>query len=158
MGVNLSQEVLGFIQQFCPGDKVSQISFIGYSLGGCIVRAALPHLHHFRSKFYAFVSLGSPHLGYLYKAGAMFNTGMWLVSSWKESTVLKQLRYTDGRNLNDCYLYRLAMSEGLDWFQHMLLVSSSQDEWVPYDSARIQISSDSAQDASRGRAYSEMVK
>jgi len=37
-------------------------------------------------------------------------------------------------------MYRLAMCEGLDRFKHVLLVSSSQDHWAPYDSARIQIS------------------
>ena len=45
MGKRLSQEVITYIQQYCVGDKLARISFIGYSLGGCIVRAALPHLH-----------------------------------------------------------------------------------------------------------------
>lgn len=85
MGKRLSQEVLTFISQYCAGDKLDKISFIGYSLGGCIVRAALPHLHSFRDKFHAFVSLSSPHLGYLYNKGKLFSTGMWLMGSVADS-------------------------------------------------------------------------
>ena len=46
---------------------VARLSFIGHSLGGIIVRAALTHplLRQHRAKFHTFCSLGSPHLGSL---------------------------------------------------------------------------------------------
>ncbi len=52
-------------------------SFVGHSLGGLIVRAAvaskafIPHL----TKLYTFISLGSPHLGYLYHDNSIFESG-----------------------------------------------------------------------------------
>jgi len=30
----------------------------------------------------------SPHLGYMYKSGKLFSTGMWVLKAWKKSIVL----------------------------------------------------------------------
>lgn len=40
----------------------------------------------------------------------------------------------------------------------MLLVSSSQDAWAPYESARMQVTNEAASDSSRGASYATMVK
>lgn len=66
MGVRLAEEVKNYIQQFCPITCLARISFIGHSLGGLIIRAALPHLEEYKDKFYSYISLSSPHLGYMY--------------------------------------------------------------------------------------------
>ena len=118
---------------------MTRISFIGYSLGGLIVRAALLLLGDHKSKFYSLVTIGTPHLGYLYKKGALFNTGMMLFNKLGEQRVLSQLRYADGNSIKDAYLYTLAENGDLGHFKNILLVSSSQDQWVPYDSARLQV-------------------
>jgi hypothetical protein len=115
-GLALSQEISQFVSEHAYSDIINRISFVGYSLGGLIIRAALPNLHSLRSKFYAFVTLGSPHLGYLYKKGTLFNTGMWIFNKVGESQVLTQLRYDDGDTIKDCFMYRLAMQEGLESF------------------------------------------
>ena len=52
----------------------------------------------------------------------------------------------DAPKLEDCYLYRLSQCEGLNWFKHMILVSSYQDQYAPFDSARIQICKEAAKD------------
>jgi len=96
-------------------------------MGGLIVRAALPYLDRLKDKFHGFVSLCSPHLGYMYKTSKLFSTGMWLMNKWKKSTSISQLRMADANRLEDCYLYRLSQCEGLNWFKHMILVSSYQD-------------------------------
>jgi poly(3-hydroxyalkanoate) synthetase len=44
MGERLANEVKQYIQSFCPVGCLGKISFIGHSLGGIIIRAALPHL------------------------------------------------------------------------------------------------------------------
>ena len=44
MGERLSSEVKKFIINFAPAECISKISFVGHSLGGLIIRAALPHL------------------------------------------------------------------------------------------------------------------
>ena len=121
------------------------------------MRAALPYLDKLKDKFHGFVSLCSPHLGYMYKTSKLFSTGMWLMNKWKKSQSLTQLRMADGRNLEDCYLYRLSTMDGLNWFKHMVLVSSFQDQYAPFDSARIQICKEAAKDVSRGSGYIQMV-
>lgn len=47
MGKILAEEVQEYIRDYCPGSALGRISFIGYSLGGLITRAALPHLFAF---------------------------------------------------------------------------------------------------------------
>ena len=44
MGERLASEVRNYILSFCPSSCLSKLSFIGHSLGGLIIRAALPHL------------------------------------------------------------------------------------------------------------------
>ena len=43
--------------------NIDKISFIGFSLGGVIIRAALPLISKYKSKFYSYMSLATPHLG-----------------------------------------------------------------------------------------------
>ena len=105
MGSRLGQEVLTYIRENCPGNQLTRITFIGYSLGGLITRAALSHLESLKAKFHGFVSLCSPHLGFMYNTSKLFSTGMWLMSKWKKSASLNQLRMVDARNVEDCYLY-----------------------------------------------------
>jgi len=44
----------------------------------------------------------------------------------------------DSTKLEDSFLYKLSMKPGLEWFSKVILVSSRQDLYVPYYSARIQ--------------------
>lgn len=55
-------------------EKIS-LSFIAHSLGGLIVRAALPYLDH---DFHTLVTLGSPHLGYMTNNKPLIKFGIWL--------------------------------------------------------------------------------
>jgi alpha-beta hydrolase superfamily lysophospholipase len=63
MGERLATEVKQYIISFCPASCLSKISFIGHSLGGLIIRAALPHLSEYSQKFFTYMSLSSPQLG-----------------------------------------------------------------------------------------------
>jgi len=70
MGKNLAKEMRQYIKEWCYAkDKVTmylhRLSFIGHSLGGIIIRAALPYLEDYKELMYGYLSLGSPHLGYL---------------------------------------------------------------------------------------------
>lgn len=90
MGYRLSQEVLSFIKDNAPGNQLARITFIGYSLGGLIVRAALPYLEHIKEKLHGFVSICSPHLGYMYKTSSLVSTAMWFMNKWnKKSTSIE---------------------------------------------------------------------
>jgi triacylglycerol esterase/lipase EstA (alpha/beta hydrolase family) len=88
MGLRLAKEVQQFVIEFCPGTTLGKINFVAFSLGGLIARAAFPHLEAIKSKFNSFVSLSSPHLGYMYNSNKIFDTGMWLLKKWNKSKSL----------------------------------------------------------------------
>jgi hypothetical protein len=68
---------------------MSKLSFIGHSLGGIIIRSALPLLEEFKVLMHGYMSLGSPHLGYMYNSNSLINAGMWLLKNWRSSESLK---------------------------------------------------------------------
>ena len=76
MGERLAKEVNSFIEEWCPNGTLKKLSFIGHSLGGLIIRAALPHLEHLKDKLYSYISLSSPHLGCAYDSSLMVDTGI----------------------------------------------------------------------------------
>ena len=75
MGKNLANEVLSYIGDWCPGRALGHINFIGHSLGGVIIRAALPHLISIKDKMNTFMTLSSPHLGYMYNTSNLIDAG-----------------------------------------------------------------------------------
>ena len=77
-------------------------------MGGLIIRACLPYLDKFKDKMHGFVTLCTPHLGYMYKTSKLFSTGMWLMRKWKKSTCLSQLEMTDSKELRETFLFQLS--------------------------------------------------
>lgn len=143
MGQNLAQEINTHINQHCPGNSLAKISILGYSMGGLISRAALPYLLEHKSKMCNFITLSSPHLGYMFNSSTIIDAGMWFLKTWKKSQSLQQLKmgdYDSSGNLETCYLYQLSKEKGLEWFKNIIFVSSYQDMYCPFDSARIQMS------------------
>lgn len=118
-----------------------KLSFVGHSLGGIIIREAIEHLAEFTEFFHGYVSLGSPHLGFLYNSSTLIDAGMWLLKSWTQSACLKQLSMTDAHSFSDTFLFKLSQKKSLDNFKHIILVGSFQDRYAPCDSTRIQICS-----------------
>jgi hypothetical protein len=53
---------------------------------------------------------------------------------------------TDASKTEDCFLYKLSKSKGLGWFKHVALLSSYQDTYAPFDSARMQVGKSALQD------------
>jgi pimeloyl-ACP methyl ester carboxylesterase len=143
MGMRLSKEVVAFIGTLHPSIILSKISFIGHSLGGLIVRAALKGLEEYKKLMYAYISLASPHLGCSQFSNKLVEAGLWVILKLKNSLCIQQLSLKDSSQLRDCYLYELARNSRLDYFEKIVLVSSSQDSYVPYESARIEIGIDS---------------
>lgn len=79
MGENLAKEVKEFIETYCPISALGRISFIAHSMGGLITWAALPHLEKYSKHFFTFITLSSPHIGYLYNNSKLINAGMWFL-------------------------------------------------------------------------------
>lgn len=133
LGQRLANEVQEFIfTNLCGARRPSsgkkmflnKLSFVGHSLGGIIVREALKHLGGFRAKMHAYISLGSPHLGYMYNSSSLVDAGMWLIKKWKKSDSLKQLSMTDTSSKEDSFLFKLSQDDSLKHFKYVMLVSS----------------------------------
>jgi hypothetical protein len=162
MGEKLANEVRSYINDLLAassmqGPRLGRLSFIGHSLGGLIIRAALPHLEEFSSKMHLYMSLSSPHLGYMYNSSKIIDAGIWILRKWKKSVSLTQLSMSDNEHLEDSYLYKLSTLKGLSWFKNIALVSSYQDQYAPFDSARIQICKRAMEDP-QGKVYVQMAK
>ena len=70
-------------------NNFTKISFISHSLGGIIVRAALPLLEHLKDKMHLFLSLNSPHLGFLKNSHTHIDIGIWFMKLMSKSISLK---------------------------------------------------------------------
>jgi len=62
LGQNLAFEVDNFLTHRKYLKDV-RISFIGFSMGGIIIREALTRLDKYKDRFYTFMTMSSPHLG-----------------------------------------------------------------------------------------------
>lgn len=81
MGKRLSDEIRKYIKDWCPQGKLNRISFIGHSMGGLILRACFPHLDDMKEKFHTFLTLSTPHLGFLYHNSKMIDAGLWFMKN-----------------------------------------------------------------------------
>ena len=70
---------------------------------------------------------------------------------------LRQIGMTDNSDPKQTFLYKLSEKPGLEWFKHIVLLSSYQDQYAPFDSARIQICSMATKDTERGSVYIQMA-
>ncbi|XP_052185710.1 uncharacterized protein LOC127797152 isoform X1 [Diospyros lotus] len=166
MGLRLAQEVTKFVKK--KMEKVSRsgslrnikLSFVGHSIGNVIIRAALtesimePYLRY----LYTYVSVSGPHLGYLYSSNSLFNSGLWLLKKLKGTQCIHQLTYTDDPDLQNTFFYKLSKQKTLENFKNIILLSSPQDGYVPYHSARIEMCQGAAGDISKkGKVFMDML-
>ena len=159
-GMKLANEIQNYIENYFELDEIKRISFIGHSLGGVIIRAAMQFLEELKDKFYTYMSLSSPHLGYLYSPKFLISAGMWVLKKWKKSESLKELTLSDSGDLEDSYIYRLSMISKLEWFKNIVLVSSYQDSYVAFESARIQFRKEknNKSTSTKNGAFEQMAK
>lgn len=75
MGENLATEVIDFVRDWTAKIPLGKLSFIGHSMGGLIIRAALPRLDCFKMQMHTILTLGSPHMGYMYNKSKLIDTG-----------------------------------------------------------------------------------
>jgi hypothetical protein len=111
---------------------------IGHSMGGIIIRSALPRLEKYKENFHSFITFSSPHVGYTYSTSKLVDAGLWLLNTMKKCTSILQLTMQDSETIEDCFLYKLSMKAGLRWFKKVVFLASQQDLYVPFHSARVQ--------------------
>ena len=65
MGIRLAKEINNFIKEWFKKDTLKKIIFFGHSLGGIIIRSALPNLADHKDKMHLLITFSTPHLGCL---------------------------------------------------------------------------------------------
>jgi hypothetical protein len=158
------------VHEWCPGGlaghrttprgpSLGRLSFICHSAGGLIARASLPLLtQEFGAHFHTFMSLSSPHLGYMYAPSSMFKTGLWLAAKLRKSLCLEQLSMNDSSDLRGLFLLQLSQQGGLSDFRHVVLLASRQDKYAPFESARLEMADGAMKDSPAGQLYTEMLQ
>ena len=112
LGLNLSLEVRDIIRSTCSHfNHLSSISFIGHSLGGLIIRAALPRLSEFRGKMKSLITFGTPHLGCSTNPSSIVKTGMKVWSKVSKHVALRQMVLEDTIDVRDSFLMALSTYE-----------------------------------------------
>lgn len=166
MGNRLAKEVVSFVKK--KMDKVSRsgglrsikLSFVGHSIGNVIIRTALADsiMEPYLRFLHTYVSVSGPHLGYLYSSNSLFNSGLWLLKKLKSTQCIHQLTLTDDPDLQNTFFFKLCQQKTLENFKNIILLSSPQDGYVPYHSARIELCPASSSDFSkRGKVFLEML-
>lgn len=112
MGKRLADEIKDYIKIWFPNPKLlGKLSFLGHSLGGVVIRAALPLLEEYKEKMWSLITFASPHLGYMFSESKLINAGLWVLKKLYGSQSLEQLSLSDKSNIHDCFIYRLAMAK-----------------------------------------------
>ena len=78
----------------------------------------------------------------------IFFTGMWIMQKWKKSGSLHQLAMKDASDIRNTFMYKLAAKSNIHMFRNVLLAGSTQDRYVPWHSARIELCKYSSKDNS----------
>ncbi|XP_019419231.1 PREDICTED: protein FAM135B-like isoform X3 [Lupinus angustifolius] len=166
MGFRLAQEVISFLKR--KTDKASRngtlkdikLSFVGHSIGNLIIRSALADriMEPYLKYLYTYVSISGPHLGYMYSSNTIFNSGMWLWKKIKGPQCIHQLTFTDDLDLENTFIYHLSKKNTMENFRNVILLSSPQDGYVPYHSARIELCPAASLDFSKqGKVFLKML-
>ncbi|KAL2655699.1 hypothetical protein AAZV13_04G080500 [Glycine max] len=166
MGHRLAKEVIAFLKS--KMDKASRygslgdirLSFVGHSIGNLIIRTAIADsiMEPFLCHLHTYVSVSGPHLGYLYSSNSLFNSGLWFLKKLKGTQCIHQLTFTDDPDFQNTFLYKLCKQKTLEHFRNIILLSSPQDGYVPYHSARIESCQAASRDTSKkGKLFLEML-
>lgn len=97
MSERLARETMNFIQHM--NNLPAKISFVGHSMGGVIIRGALPRLYKYANLFHTFMTLSSPHVGYLYNSSTLIDAGLWIINNVQKCKSTQQLTMTDSPKL-----------------------------------------------------------
>ena len=67
----------------------------------------------------------------------MIKAGLWVMRKMKDTKSLDQLSMNDSQKLKDSFLFNLSQEGSLKQFNKIILISSAEDSYVPWHSARI---------------------
>lgn len=75
LAANLIHDIETLIQEDFRNSAIESISFVGHSMGGLIIRAALPLLSGYKSLLKTFITFATPHLGVSSPDSTMMGVG-----------------------------------------------------------------------------------
>lgn len=81
--------------------NLGKISFVGHSQGGLVIRAALPFLEPYKEYFHGFVTLASPHTGYVHSKSKILSLGIWALSKVGSNPTIAEIRLSDNKNIEE---------------------------------------------------------
>ena len=108
MGEKFAREVQSVINKLPPDKVLTKLSFIGYSLGGVIVRAGLPLLAEYKRYMHTLMTMGCPHLGCLVHNSQLVDAGLSIIKDWSKSACLSQLAMLDNKDYGKTFMYKLS--------------------------------------------------
>lgn len=87
----------------------------------------------------------------------MIKAGLWAILKFKTITSLQQLTMQDSKDVRKTYLYQLSKEGNLKLFNRVILLSSFEDSYVPWHSARISFNS-SKKNLASGKVEKQMIE
>ena len=135
MGLRLAMELKDFLmKQSSSFSIIARISFIGHSLGGLIIRAAVALLGEYREKMHLYLSLSTPHLGITNK---LIESGIAFLRLFRKAELFEQLTHTDAEESENTFLFRCSNLRSLNWFHRVVFVGSRQDQYASLATATL---------------------
>lgn len=71
--------------------RIRKINFIGYSLGGVIIRASLKHLMQYSGMFNVMITLSTPHLGVTENRSCLVRTYTNMMKKFSKNKIFKEI-------------------------------------------------------------------
>ncbi|KAH6922285.1 hypothetical protein HPB50_011950 [Hyalomma asiaticum] len=111
-GTRLAVEVASYLDNI--GTTNFKLSFVGFSLGCVLVRAALTcaQMRPYIRNLHTFFSINGPHLGIVYVKNKFLRFQISVLSKIKMKGSVKELTFQDSTDLRRCYLYILSQAPG----------------------------------------------
>ena len=137
----LAMEVDDFISSAREKLELQHISFIAFSIGGCVLSAALnlPHMRKYLPFLHTLCAISCPLLGLLVPSDSyMVASGLWFMANVAGDVTLKEISMVDGQASGNHALLRLNAKGRFPRFKHVLLIGSTQDLFVPLYSSHMQ--------------------
>ena len=159
MAERLAAEIDGFISASKRQLVLKRLSFVAFSIGGCVLNAALtlPPLQKYRHLLHTLAAISCPLLGLLVP-GTSFavSSGLWFMAKVAGDKALKQLCFADTHD-DGPVVWRLNGKGVFPAFRHVILVGSRQDKFIPLYSSHMQPPGNLPDSDPRARAVRQMV-
>lgn len=93
LGERLAKEVEAQLKPYIEDGRLGTVSFVGHSLGGLIIRAALPHLSKYKDHMKTFMTFSSPHLGVSSGDSMLVETGICLLLRFLDPHFMEEIHF-----------------------------------------------------------------